>query len=112
MEVTRALNRTQGLRAVLDRYHTLYADALQSGARFTFDDLSRLLGSDTLILSSNPDATNRLYIDYRLDGKLLGTSFQMPCPPVAALIVGFVLYVVLAKAGLESKTLEMPAAKQ
>ena len=70
VEVTRALNRTQGLRAVLDRYHTLYADALQSGARFTFDDLSRLLGSDTLILSSNPDATNRLYIDYRLDGKL------------------------------------------
>lgn len=47
-----------------------------------------------------------------LFGKLLGTSFQMPCPPVAALIVGFVLYVVLAKAGLESKTLEMPGAKQ
>ena len=47
-----------------------------------------------------------------LFGKLLDTSFQMPCPPVAALIVGFVLYVVLAKAGLESKTLEMPAAKQ
>ena len=35
----------------------------------------------------------------------------MPCPPVAAIIVGFVLYLVLAKIGLESKTLDMPAAK-
>lgn len=35
----------------------------------------------------------------------------IPAPPVAAFIVGFVLYVVLAKAGLESKTLEYPAAK-
>jgi cytosine permease len=32
----------------------------------------------------------------------------IPCPPMAALVVGFVLYLVLAKAGLESKTLEMP----
>jgi cytosine permease len=30
------------------------------------------------------------------------------CPPMAALIVGFVLYAVLAKVGLEGKTLEMP----
>ncbi len=44
-------------------------------------------------------------------GPLLGTDFQMPCPPVAAIIVGFVLYAVLAKAGLESKQLEMPAAE-
>jgi cytosine permease len=41
---------------------------------------------------------------------LFHSSFVMPCPPVAAIIVGFVLYVVLAKLGLESKTLEMPAA--
>ncbi len=34
---------------------------------------------------------------------------QIPCPPVAAFIVGFVLYIVLAKIGLQSKTLEMPA---
>ncbi|HYW80752.1 MAG TPA: hypothetical protein VE890_14320, partial [Thermoguttaceae bacterium] len=33
----------------------------------------------------------------------------VPSPPMAALIVGFVLYIVLAKLGLESKTLEMPA---
>jgi cytosine permease len=41
-------------------------------------------------------------------GPQLGLDFQMPCPPVAAIIVGFVLYVLLAKAGLEGKTLEMP----
>jgi len=33
----------------------------------------------------------------------------VPAAPVAAFVVGFVLYVVLAKAGLQSKTLEMPA---
>ncbi len=37
---------------------------------------------------------------------------NVPAPTVSALLVGFVLYVVLAKAGLESKTLEMPQAAQ
>ncbi len=44
-------------------------------------------------------------------GPTFGLDFQMPCPPVAAIIVGFVLYLVLAKAGLESKQLAMPAAE-
>jgi cytosine permease len=43
-----------------------------------------------------------------LFGPQLHISFQMPCPPVAAILVGFVLYAVLAKVGLESRTLEMP----
>ena len=38
-----------------------------------------------------------------------GMAGVVPCPPLAAFIVGFVLYCVLAKAGLESKTLEMPS---
>lgn len=42
-------------------------------------------------------------------GPKLNIDFTMPCEPVAAIIVGFVLYVVLAKIGLESKQLEMPA---
>ena len=41
---------------------------------------------------------------------LEGLAGQVPCPPVAAFIVGFILYVVLAKLGLESRTLEMPGA--
>jgi cytosine permease len=43
-----------------------------------------------------------------LFGPRLHIDFQMPCPPVAAIIVGFVLYLILAKVGLESRTLEMP----
>ena len=39
---------------------------------------------------------------------LSGISLGIPCPPMAALIVGFVLYIILAKIGLESKQLEMP----
>lgn len=43
-----------------------------------------------------------------LFAKLCGCSFQMPCPPVAAIIVGFVLYFILASIGLTSRKLEMP----
>jgi cytosine permease len=32
----------------------------------------------------------------------------VPCPPVAAFVVGFILYYVLAMIGLQSRTLEMP----
>jgi len=38
-------------------------------------------------------------------------SGKVPCPPVAAFIVGFVLYLILAKVGLQSRTLQMPAAE-
>jgi cytosine permease len=38
------------------------------------------------------------------------TKGMVPAPPVAAFIVGFVLYIILAKLGLESRSLEMPAA--
>ena len=34
---------------------------------------------------------------------------KVPCPPVAAFIVGFVLYIILAAIGLQSKKLDMPA---
>jgi cytosine permease len=40
---------------------------------------------------------------------LEGLAGKVPCPPVAAFIVGFVLYIVLAKIGLQGKTLDMPA---
>ena len=34
------------------------------------------------------------------------------CPPMAALIVGFVLYVILAKIGLDGEKLDMPGARE
>jgi len=35
----------------------------------------------------------------------------VPVPPLAAFVVGFVLYIILAKAGMESQTLAMPKAQ-
>ena len=35
---------------------------------------------------------------------------KIPCPPMAAFIVGAILYFALAKMGMESKVLDMPAA--
>ena len=34
-------------------------------------------------------------------------GFDMPCPPLLAFVVGFVLYALFAKMGLESETLSM-----
>ena len=42
--------------------------------------------------------------------QLANLKLDIPCPPMAALIVGFVLYFVLAGIGLKTRTLEMPAA--
>jgi cytosine permease len=39
-----------------------------------------------------------------------GLKGVVPCPPVAAFIVGFVLYAIMATTGLQSKSLQMPAA--
>jgi len=41
---------------------------------------------------------------------LEGLKDKVPCPPVAAFVVGFVLYIVLAKAGLESKVVSTEGA--
>ncbi len=43
---------------------------------------------------------------------LEGLAVGIPCPPMAAFVVGFVLYLLLAKAGLESESLRMPAATE
>ncbi|HPB12081.1 MAG TPA: UvrD-helicase domain-containing protein, partial [Kiritimatiellia bacterium] len=68
VEIGRALTQTQGLRTVLGRYDECYAAAQTHDGHFTFEDLSRLLGSGGPSPSRVPDAENRLYIDYRLDG--------------------------------------------
>ncbi|HRR34353.1 MAG TPA: UvrD-helicase domain-containing protein [Kiritimatiellia bacterium] len=70
VEIGRSLTQTQGLRTVLSRYDESYAAAQMHDGHFTFEDLSRLLGSGGPSPSRVPNAENRLYIDYRLDGKL------------------------------------------
>jgi cytosine permease len=37
---------------------------------------------------------------------------HIPVPPLMAFVVGFVLYYILAKCGLQTRTLEMPSASQ
>ena len=44
--------------------------------------------------------------------RFIGLGAVIPCPPVAAFLVGFVLYAILAKAGMESQTLEMPKTEE
>ncbi|MDR2441047.1 MAG: hypothetical protein LBE12_16935 [Planctomycetaceae bacterium] len=34
--------------------------------------------------------------------------FEIPCPPLSAFVVGFVLYIFFAKIGLQSKVLDLP----
>ena len=72
VEVRRAADKTRGLRQLLDRYQARYDETLAAGGPFTFEDLSRLLGPDGMAPSLRPDAAgaDRLYIDYRLDGRL------------------------------------------
>ena len=43
---------------------------------------------------------------------LSGIIPAIPCPPVAAFIVGFVLYAVLAKVGVQTRILKMPQLDQ
>ena len=45
-------------------------------------------------------------------GMLKIDVWQVPAPPVAAFIVGFGLYYILAKQGMESEVLEMPAGEE
>jgi len=46
-----------------------------------------------------------LFVEVFMGGTM---PFAIPCPPVSAFIVGFVLYYALAKAGMESPKLDMP----
>ena len=72
VEVNRSAEKTRGLRLVLERYEARHAETLAGGGPFTFEDLSRLLGSGAMAPSLEPAApgSDRLYIDYRLDSRL------------------------------------------
>lgn len=39
-------------------------------------------------------------------------ALHVPCPPVAAIVVGFVLYLILAKVGLVTRTIPLPQVAQ
>jgi ATP-dependent helicase/nuclease subunit A len=74
-EITVALQKTQGIYAVLDLYEGFYDAMMRSHGRLTFTDIQYLLtagnrASGGSVISRQPSAEARLYIDYRLDCKL------------------------------------------
>ena len=70
VEIERACRATAGRRRLLSLYDSLYRDAQRADARYTFEDLARLLGDPQHLPSRQAGAADRLYIDYRLDGDL------------------------------------------
>jgi ATP-dependent helicase/nuclease subunit A len=70
VELARGCRQTQGMARVLQLHEALYREQARRNGRLTFDDLTRLLGSDGGHPLSRTRAPDRLYIDYRLDGRL------------------------------------------
>lgn len=70
IEVERACRVTAGRQRLLALYDGLYRDAQRADARYTFEDLARLLGDPRHLPSRHAGEADRLYIDYRLDGEL------------------------------------------
>jgi len=70
VEMERDLRQTSGLHALLGQYNRLYQEAQHLDGGFSFSDLSHLLADPSQQPSSQPGAPEKLYIDYRLDGRL------------------------------------------
>lgn len=69
-ELTRKLEMTRGLFAVLDGYETVYDEAVRRAGRLTFADVQRqLLPADAPVLASRGAGEGRLLIDWRLDAQ-------------------------------------------
>ncbi|HWA86011.1 MAG TPA: UvrD-helicase domain-containing protein [Opitutus sp.] len=70
-ELTRRLEMTRGIHAVLASYEAVYHEAVRRAGRLTFGDVQRLLepGGGARLLSAEVADAQRLAIDYRLDGE-------------------------------------------
>jgi ATP-dependent helicase/nuclease subunit A len=72
-EFGRRLETTRGIFAVLRGYEEFYHDAVRRAGKLTFADVQRLLapgGGGARPLTRDADATDRLFIDYRLDAEI------------------------------------------
>ncbi|HVU26074.1 MAG TPA: UvrD-helicase domain-containing protein [Opitutus sp.] len=70
-ELTRRLEMTRGIHAVLTGYDAVYHETVRRAGRLTFGDVQRLLepGGGARRLSTEMTDAARLAIDYRLDGE-------------------------------------------
>ena len=71
VEIERQLEQTAGLHALLQNYDGLYREAQRRQGGLTFTDVSRLLAAPENLPSRESGAADKLYIDYRLDGRAL-----------------------------------------
>jgi len=73
-ELTRRLEVTQGMFAVLQGYEQVYDHAVRRAGRLTFSDVQRLLRPDSpdgaRLLTREAAAEARLFIDWRLDAQI------------------------------------------
>lgn len=70
VELGRSLRQTAGLRLLLEQYDALHREAQAADGGLTFSDLSRLLAEPFHQPSRDAAAADKLYVDYRLDGRL------------------------------------------
>lgn len=68
VELQRSLETSAGLYLLLQRYDTLYTENQILEGRLSFEDFARQLAHEDNQPSVDPD--KRLYIDYRMDGRL------------------------------------------
>lgn len=68
-ELVRRLATTRGIHAVLRGYEVIYHEAVRRAGKLTFGDVQRLLlpGGGGGVLTGEPGAAGRLFVDYRLD---------------------------------------------
>ena len=67
-ELLKKLEVTQGVHAVLKSYDETYQASVRSKGRLTFSDVQRILEPE--LLSNESQASDRLLVDYRLDGRI------------------------------------------
>jgi len=70
VEVERVSQRTAGLHDILQRYDVIQQEAQRREGRLAFDEFALRLGEPGSQPSSLRDAADRIYIDYRLDGRI------------------------------------------
>lgn len=71
-ELTRRLETTQGIHAIVRSYEAVYHDAVRRRGSLTFADVQRLLmpGVNGATLTREPEqASGRLFVDFRLDAQ-------------------------------------------
>ncbi len=70
VEVERVSQRTAGLHDILQRYDVILREAQRREGRLAFDEFALRLGEPGSRPSSVSDTADRIYIDYRLDGRI------------------------------------------